>query len=384
MSTRKPEETSGTKRIAFSVALLLFVGLAIEGIAWFGGVQLSRRGLLYAPQPANGYASYLSRRDAVLGWPPPGAFGTDGKYDEWGSRIVPAFPDGRDACVSLYGDSYTWSEEVGPEDAWSNVLSQLLGCRVSNYGVGGYGTDQAYLRFTRNVRDTARIVVLVHFPGDIVRNVTQFRTLVTGAPQFDLKPRYVLKTDGQLELVPMPDLSEEEYLRMVEEPEAFLRHEFFLPGGPSGLRRLAFPYTGSVVRAARHPRIAAKLGGNVPYADFYDREHPSGALVLTAEIMRRFHADAIAAGRFPILVVLPDIEELERFRREGTWTYQSLLDLLDERAVPCLNLGPDLLERLGAREPRELAGGRKHYNAEGYRMVADAVFGHMKSEGLLR
>jgi hypothetical protein len=371
------------KRIVFSVGSLLLVWLAIEGIAWVGGVLLSRRGLLYAPQPSSGYESYLSRRDPVLGWPPPAAFGTDGKHDEWGSRIIPAFADGRDACVSLYGDSYAWSEEVGPEDAWSNVLSALLGCRVSNYGVGGYGTDQAYLRFSRNARDTAPIVVLAHFPGDIVRNVTQFRTLVTGAPQFDLKPRFVLDANGALELVPMPELSEGEYLRMVEAPEAFLRHEFFLPGGPSGLHRLAFPYTRSVVRAARHPRIAAKLGGDVPYANFYDREHPSGALVLTAEIMRRFHADAIAAGRVPILVVLPDVEELERFRREGAWTYQSLLDALEERGLPCLNLGPGLLESLGTRDLRELAGGRKHYNAEGYRMVAEVVFDHMAAEGLV-
>jgi hypothetical protein len=371
------------KRTRFFVGSLLLVWLAVEGLAYAAGVLLSRKGLLYAPQVVDGYESYLARRDPVLGWPPPASFGEDGKYDEWGSRIIPAFAEEGEACVSLYGDSYTWGEEVGPEDAWSNVLSELLGCRVSNYGVGGYGTDQAYIRYTRNTRDTAPIVVLAHFPGDIVRNVTQWRTLITGAGQFDLKPRYVLDADGEIELVPMPDLSSEEYARMVEEPQAFLGHEFFLPGGLSGLHRLAFPYTRSVVRAARHPRIAAKLGGDVPYAGFYDPGHPSGALALTAAIMRRFHADATRAGRVPILAVIPDVEELGRFRREGTWTYQSLLDLLAEKGLPCLNLGPGLLERLGSRELRELAGGRKHYNAEGYRMVAQVVFDHMAAEGLL-
>jgi hypothetical protein len=80
--------------------------------------------------------------------------------------------------------------------------------------------------------------------------------------------------------------------------------------------------------------------------------------------------------------VIPDIEELSRFRREGAWTFQSLLDLLGRRGRPCLNLGPGLLERLGTRDLGELAGGRKHYNAEGYRMIAEVVFDHMQAAGL--
>jgi len=60
----------------------------------------------------------------------------------------------------LYGDSFTEGSGVDPEHAWSNVLSQLLHCRVANFGVSGYGTDQAYMRFLNNQRDPARVVVL--------------------------------------------------------------------------------------------------------------------------------------------------------------------------------------------------------------------------------
>ena len=34
------------------------------------------------------------------------------------------------------------------QDGWIERLSHKLGCRVANYGVDGYGTDQAYVRFT--------------------------------------------------------------------------------------------------------------------------------------------------------------------------------------------------------------------------------------------
>ena len=37
----------------------------------------------------------------------------------------------------------------GLADGWVEQLSRKLGCRVANYGVSGYGTDQAYVRFQR-------------------------------------------------------------------------------------------------------------------------------------------------------------------------------------------------------------------------------------------
>ena len=37
------------------------------------------------------------------------------------------------------------------KEAWSNQLSRLVGCRVANYGVSGYGSDQATIRFEQNV-----------------------------------------------------------------------------------------------------------------------------------------------------------------------------------------------------------------------------------------
>ena len=91
-----------------------------------------------------------------MGWVP------RADVDETGSRIIPAYPDPNrfPACVSLYGDSVTWAAEVDNEHAWSNVLSLLLGCRVANYGGGGYGADQAYLRFKLNSRDKSKVVII--------------------------------------------------------------------------------------------------------------------------------------------------------------------------------------------------------------------------------
>jgi len=56
--------------------------------------------------------------------------------------------------VALIGDSNAFSFEVPFEESWGHHLQQLLGAdaQVLNFGVDGYGIDQIYLRYRRDVR----------------------------------------------------------------------------------------------------------------------------------------------------------------------------------------------------------------------------------------
>ena len=109
------------------------------------------RGILYFPPEVTRekYERYLSIRDPVVGWParsaPSAAAGLPVP------RPSPAFPEPGEWCVTLYGESMTYGDEVTDAEAWGNVLAQRLGCRVGNFGVGGYGSDQALLRFIASI-----------------------------------------------------------------------------------------------------------------------------------------------------------------------------------------------------------------------------------------
>jgi len=177
--------------LIFALTFCLIELIAYISIKQFIGQRAKY--LIYDP-PENvleKYDDYMAQRHPLLGWPSPKAYG--GKnFDASGSRIVPAFPTPGNACVSLYGDSFTWSDEVDHEHAWGNVLSQLLGCRVANYGVGGYGADQAYLRFKHN-KDEAPIVILMIFSENIQRHVNQLGMLRTGGKGIrSFKPRFII------------------------------------------------------------------------------------------------------------------------------------------------------------------------------------------------
>ena len=154
----------------------------------------------------------------MLGWPSPLKYGRV-ELDASGSRRIPAFPEPGGACVSVYGDSFTYGDGVSAEHSWANVLSKRLGCRVANYGMSGYGTDQALLRFETNAEDEAPVVVLGHLSLNVMRNVNRLRGLLYPQTRYGLKPRFILDENAELELLPLPELTAEEFARWVAHPE---------------------------------------------------------------------------------------------------------------------------------------------------------------------
>jgi len=356
-----------TLHLALLSALLL--GALVEGAAWLVERTLVARGVVYRPPTVGDYDAYLRQRDPLLGWP---LRAPDARRDASGSRIVPAAPDpSAPACLSLYGDSFTFGEDVAPEAAWGNLLAQRLGCRVANFGVGAYGSDQALLRFEVNRADRAPLILLGHMAENVARNVNQFRGFLFAESTVRLKPRFVLGNDGDLELIPLPDLSRAEYERMLHHPEAVLAHEGLLPGTRYGPVWGGLPHTLTLFRALASDRVAAYLRGGAYWNDLYRPDDPSRALALTAAILERFVDTAARQGRRGLVLVFPTRADLLRRRAGQPWPYAPLLAELRRRRIDVLDVGEPLL----AAPPGVdlfVANGQ-HFNEEGNRRVAEAV-----------
>jgi hypothetical protein len=329
---------------------------------------------------------YFARRDPVLGWPPVDAYGGDA-YDPTGARPLPAFPVPGDACVSLYGDSYTYSSYVGPGDAWGNLLAERLGCRVANYGVSGYGTDQALLRFVRNDADEAATVILGVATVDIIRLVNQDRRLVWDAQAGPLfKPRYVLQ-GGHLELIGLPAVTAADLADYIRQPERYLSHEWFLPDTPDGPASLRFPFTLSLLRGLTLPRVRHKLEGKPSWIAFYAPTHGSGALALLVELCSEFARVARARGKRALILIIPTSQDLWYARERGADPSAPLIEALSAQAIDLLNVLPAMLQHLGERDVCEVFTQRSwfgqcwgHYNPEGERVIAGVVHERLRAE----
>ena len=364
---------------AFGLLLLLSL---FEGISLPGLVYLRKQAVVFEPAHAADYERYLAQRDPVLGWP---SSAPDSQRDHWGARVSLAFPD-RDAhppLVSVYGDSFTWSSEVDHQSAWPEVLSGLIQARVDNFGVGGYGSDQALLRYETNRNERSQIVMLVHLTENILRNVNQYRDLLYHGSGCAFKPRFLVLSDGQLEMVPPPTFTTEQYTSFVRTPEDFLRHEAFAPGQPEGPIRASFPFSLTIARSFTHFHVVAKLRGQPWHASFYAPDHHAGGLAVTAGIMQRFQRAAIERGQHPVVAILPTGRDLEYHKRTGEWVYDSLVSELDERQIPVLDFGPKLREEMGQRRLDEFFGSiSAHPNEEGYELIAKVVYEYLMAHNL--
>jgi len=345
--------------------IVMIVGL-VEAVAYLCCQYMASKGALYKPhQDLSDIDLYLAQRDNTLGWRAT-RFSQANQVDKSGSRITPAYPDPdvSKPCVSIYGDSFAWADEVDAEHAWPNVLSRQLGCRVSNFGVPAYGSDQAFLRFRENRHhDSAPIVILTHLSENILRNVSQDLDLIYPSIKYGLKPRFRLDDHRQLVWVPLPLLSKEQIVSLNQDPARFLSHEQFLTA------KIRFPYTLSVLKGMGNYRITGKLFRRPRYGAFYAANHPSQALQITTEILKQFCLIAKARRKTPIIFVLPTKHD---FLYDGNrpWVYQPLIDELKRQALPVVDIGQRIKARLGDQDAlRFYATG--HFNEAGNRLLAE-------------
>jgi len=386
-SVSKPSRERRRALLIRGLAISILIGatwLMLEAVLWLSSdlapLQFFTRRSL-PPLEHHAYEEYMRLRDPVLGWPAPAKFG-EGEYDESGARWSPAFPEPGGACVSLYGDSFVWGFDVAREQAWGDVLSSDLGCRVSNYGVPGYGVDQAFLRFRKLREDEAQIAVLVVFPDDIPRLLNQNRNLLFDSLPIahGLKPRFMIGPDGQLELIPLPDLSYPQMRELRSSPGRFLKHEVFLPDGRYGQVTWRFPFIFDVVRILRGGRFRSSYSFGNFWQHFLAPSHPEHALFILRDIARLFEETARARGKLSLIVFLPDATSIAAHRENGSWPYQPALDSVSSAGVVAVNAGPAYLEYLRDRTICDVmlkvlgAGCVGHLTPEGNQMLARFMY----------
>jgi hypothetical protein len=267
---------------------------------------------------------------------------------------------------------------------WGNVLAGKLGCYVANFGMGGYGTDQAYLRFRENRDDRASAVVLGLHPADVTRNLTRIRDLENGERWYALKPRFILDAQGRLTLVPIPELTEEEYSRVLGElgEPLVLEHENLQPGGPAGAVELRFPYTASVLRnMIGFYGFRSRLFRYPEYMGFLERGHPLQGLEITVSIAREFVDLGKQRGKEALVVILPHPSDFEYQRRNGVWPYHALAEDCARLGLPIVDFGPYLLSAAAeqGRDLEQFFGPTTHYNDDGNALVAEFVFDQLRT-----
>jgi hypothetical protein len=353
------------------MAVLLLIIVSESLSAWTTSTLVGRGWMAAIPDISpQQIDAFLADRNPALGWGP--AVDASGEVIRLAPRRDPAFSAEVPPCISTYGDSFTAGSGVEDDRAYPHQLAVLLGCRVANYGIGGYGSDQAWMLFRAQQHlDTARTVIIGHVSENVLRNVNEYRQLLyPGESQaLAFKPRYVLRGDS-LERVDSGVATAEAIAAFERDPDRDLTFDAF-----RSRPRREFPFTLALLRwLATDFHVRARLAGVPRHAAFYSARHPSDALRLTTAILSAFADGAARDGRTAVALLIPVGADFLYFRRTGTWVDQPLADALAHNGVRVIHAGPLMAARLGAADPCSLFGNCSgHFNAAGYQMLAAVV-----------
>ncbi len=389
MSTRYSRRI---RALFIGAATLLCIG-AVEGVSFalielsprLLGIRIRRTPAIFQEQsdrlrlllePGSGRRDQL---DPVLGWRYRAGFD-----DQQGDRInsqglrstreyAPAAPPGV-LRIAAFGDSFVYGNEVGTANSWPALLESVYPeIEVLNYGVGGYGVDQAYLRFLQEGTTFAPAVVIIGFaPDDLRRAVNVYRRFIADNEVPVVKPRFLLSDSGELTLLANPLGDRAAFQPILDDPRKILAlgtHDHWFE--PAIYRNPIYDYSTTV-------RLLTVLG--VRLKNRYiapDRilkgdqfNDSSTAFRIHLQLFDRFVADVERAGATPIVAIFPDKESVFRARRGRTTIFDPLLHALLARGIDPIDLTAAFLAEPPDADPDQwyMPGG--HYSAAGNLVVA--------------
>lgn len=358
------------RRRLFQLIMFVFAVAIVETGATITTALLVKRGAMIAIPTftSDEVDDYFTHRNRVLGWGP--EVGPDARVSMLRPREDPGFPVSAPSCTSAYGDSFTAGSEVDDDGAYPHHTGTILKCRVANYGVGGFGSDQAFMLMrAQSHLDRAPIVILGHVSENILRNVNQYRNLLYPDQSFGFKPRFLIDGNSLL-AVPIAIQRAEDFHVLKDAPESLLLYDAFV-----SRPRRQFPYTLALLRWTVHDfHLRARLAGIPRHEPFYHPDHPAQGLQLTTRILSTFAGEARTQGRSPLVVLMPVGHDFQYARATGRWPDQPLADALRDAGIPVIHAGPAMMTRLAGEDPCHLFGNCSgHYNARGYRWIADLV-----------
>ncbi len=388
------------RRLLYWTILVTVCYLALEGSSYVGLAVLEKNlSITYSPAPTerlndehrqilkrvvNGEAQYV-RYSPTLGWTTNGGGSTELYHaNSQGIRGTTEYafvPAGDRVRLAAFGDSFTHGNDVADNDAWTAVLQSIDSTlEVLNFGVGGYGLDQAYLRYgEQGVGFNPKIVLIGFMSENINRHVSVFRPFYaprSGKPL--TKPHFELE-NGKLKLVENPMRNLADYRRLLDKPASVLTklgstdyfYHFRYKEGP-----LDFSPSVRLTKMLSY-EIKERFDNPIYIDGEYNTE--AKAYKVTARLFDEFHSTVLKNGALPIVLLFPSKNALKAHRESDKLPYRPLIEHFKSRNYFYIELahGFEMLAKDIPVDELCIA----HYTPLGNRIVAQYVLSYLKEHG---
>ena len=382
------------KKLIFWIILIISVYVSVELLLYAGIYSLDtfRQKEVYRPadklsaiQQKSTENLFVEKQnyvsfDATLGWSIK-ANGFSKLYQANSSAIrsdreYTITPPEDISRISAFGDSFTHCDEVKNNETWQASMERSdSSVEVLNFGVGGFGLDQAYLRYLKDGAHYQSDFVLIGFMREnIKRNVNIFRPFYRqrGGISFT-KPRFQIK-DGRLALIHNPMKKLTDYQELLRCPRATLsklgKNDYFYKKRYSSNK---FDWLPTVKLATMFINYCRnKLSDDrIIMHDEYNKK--SEAFKVTKKIFDEFYTAATTNKSMPIILIFPNGKDLERYRKKGRKQYWVLLEYFDLAGYRYL----DLMDAFNGVDREKLFEGNYHYAPLANTLVANYILNYI-------
>jgi hypothetical protein len=242
--------------------------------------------------------------------------------------------------ISTFGDSYTHCDNVKNNETWQAVLESYDSNREAlNFGVGGFGLDQAYLRYLEKGYKYKSHIVLIGFMSEnIYRSVNTYRPFYyakTGVPL--TKPRFVVEND-ELSLIPNPMQKLQDYKTLLHSRDVLSEvgiNDYYYN------RRYAsniFDWSPNVRLAKILVHKVKKKLHNEDIIINGQYNENAEAFIVIKKIFDEFHNEVIDNGSMPIILVFPNKYDVLQYQRQNEKIYSPLLTFFMSRGYKYIDL----------------------------------------------
>ena len=260
--------------------------------------------------------------------------------------------------IALVGDSFTFGDDVRYEDSWAYFLQEGLGSKfeVLNFGVSGYGVDQAYLRYEKDVRGWKPNIVIFGLVSDDFERTMRLYPALSSWVNFPFsKPRFLLR-NGNLKALNVPPLTPKDTFSRESISELpFLEYDRSYKPSQWQFSFVHHSYLARVVMTL-FPR----------WEDAGDDNSDSALSSVNASILNAFIQSAASERTIPIIVYFAQKAEFA----EVAPTLPIGKKVLQEAGIAYTDLTPCVMPLKSAER---FVDKLSHYTAEGNARVAQCL-----------
>ena len=283
-----------------------------------------------------------------------------------------------------YGDSFVHGDEVGLEDTWQAHFERLTGEAILNLGVGGYGLDQAVLKFEKYARHYPTRIAMLGLYHQMFRRALSYHSFYYFGNNFTFafKPIFV-KRDGRFELIRPPCADAACFMEVLSNPNhkvwQWLAHYDYWYQTNKEKPVPGFPNTIKYMRIL--PQILRARYGHPGEENYYFVN--TGALDVVEYLIDRFVHDSRDMGMTPVCVMLYAPADL-RVIKDGIRLDDEMLKFLEARGILYVDTAQYILAQYRHDDRfKALSAPQGHLNSRGNLMVAEALAQGLASMALL-